>query len=808
MNLSFRGSLLLLLAASLNSSPALAQSDARLEEVVVTAQKREQSLQNVGIAITAFDGQVLEGMGIDTIKQLQDHTPNLRIKGTVTGVAQYAIRGVGENADTSALSSSPVGVHVNQVAQPFPVAVTNLLFDLERVEVLRGPQGDLFGLNTTGGTINYITRRPTDEFEASIRAEIGNYDRTRLTGILSGPLGDSFSARFAVSQNRRNEGWQVNEATGEKLGEFERTGARLSLRFTPSDAFTADFEVHATKDEADAIGFRNVANFFALDPVPTVLGDPDFLLAATPVNAYNATGWTSYTRGAEMETIGLTDTDLFPAGTKPFIENDGTGGSLVLNWDLDAVRITSVTGFETFERNELNDSDGDEIQDSNQFFRSDLDLWSQEFRLASLGDSDVNWVIGANAAGDELEQLTMFVQTEQVDFPGVGGQNPKQERDIWAVFGHVDWAFGSQWELVAGLRFTSETRTQTNITTYKMGMPTDLVELLSGGVFAPNASDPFSTGTPLTDGDFSCFVVTIPCAPGTVGNDEISADEWSGKIGVNYFVSDDWMLYGSFSRGFKSGGFLDTAASVSASFVNSDPEFLNAWEIGAKGEFAGGKGRINTALFFYDYEDQQIADSIVDPLFGPLGVIVNAPKTEIYGGEIEFTYVTAGGFEILQNIGYSKGEFKEFVGVDADASRQNIDPNTGFFVPVFVDRAGESLEMPELQYSGTLAYTADFSNGLSSRFVVDYSFEDTVDSGSRTWTDELTGDISEFDLPSYWLVNARVSLLNNDSWEVTIFGDNLLDEEYLLQYTRFNRGVVEVVGMPRTYGLRLSYTFN
>ena len=799
---------ILILSLGLYAAPVAAQSDARLEEIVVTAQKREQSLQDVGIAITAFSGDVLDDMGVDSLRQIQDHTPNLRIKGTITGVAQYAIRGVGENSDTSALSSSPVGVHVNQVAQPFPVAVTNLLFDLERVEVLRGPQGDLFGLNTTAGTINYVTRLPGEEFEASIRAEFGNYDRTRITGILNAPLSETFGIRLAASQNKRNEGWQVNEATGEKLGEFDKSGVRLSAGFAPSENFSADFEVHASKDDSDATGFRNLANFFALDPVPTILGDPNFLLQSSPVSAWNGTGWTSYTRGAEMETIGLVNTDLFPAGTKPFVDNEGTGGSLVLNWNFDTVNFTSVTGFENFERRELNDSDGDEIQDSNQFFQSDLDLWSQEFRLASNGDNAVDWVLGANAASDELTQLTMFVQPDQIDFPGVGGQNPRQERDIWAVFGHVDWAFNDRWELVAGLRFTSEERSQQNVSTFKMGMPTDIVELLSGGVFAPDPNDPFALGTPLTDADFSCFVVALPCAPGSVGSDKISNEEWSGKIGLNYSVSDNWMLYGSFSRGFKSGGFLDTAASSSASFVNSKPEFLNAWEFGSKAGFADGKGRLNAAVFFYDYEDQQIADSIVDPLFGPLGVIVNAPKTEIYGGEIEFAYVTDGGFEVLQNLGYSKGEFEEFIGVDADASRTNFDPVTGFFLPVFVDRAGESLEMPELQYSGTLAYTADFSNGLSSRFVVDYSFEDKVDSGSRTWTDELTGDVSKFDLPSYWLVNARISLMNNDSWEVTVFGDNLLDEEYLLQYTRFNRGVVQVVGMPRTYGLRLSYTFN
>jgi outer membrane receptor protein involved in Fe transport len=472
------------------------------------------------------------------------------------------------------------------------------------------------------------------------------------------------------------------------------------------------------------------------------------------------------------------------------------------------VAITSVTGYENFEREELSDSDGDEFQDSGQYFESDLDMWSQELRIASNTDSNVHWMVGGNVASDELEQLTMFVQTENIDFPGVGGQNPTQERDIWAVFSHVDWRFADQWELVAGLRYTSETRKQTNVSTFKMGYPTDIVELLSAGVFAPDYDDPFALGTPLMDGDFSCFAVALPCAPGVVLNKEIDFKEWSGKLGLNYFMNDDWMLYGSFARGFKSGGFLDTAASSSASFVNSDAEFLNAWEFGAKGDFADGRARLNMALFYYDYEDQQVVDFVVDPLFATLGALVNAPSSEVYGGEIELLLAPTETIEISQNLGYSKGKFKEFFAIDETASRDSIfDPaNNGYYVAVYKDRSGEQIEMPNLQYSGSVAFNWDLSNGLATRFVVDYSYQDSVDT-DRTWTDPLTGDINSYELPSYWLVNARLSLLNTETWEVTLFGANLLDEEYLLDYSRFNQGIVQTVGLPRTYGLRFTYDF-
>ncbi len=806
---NFLASGLVMVSAGIYAQEQEVERAGMLEEVTVTAQKREQNLQDVGISVTAFTGDKLQAMGINRVEQLQDFTPNLRIKGTITGVPQYSIRGVGENADTSALSSSPVAVHVNEVAQPYPATTSNLMFDLERVEVLRGPQGDLFGLNTTAGTINFITNKARQERSASIMAEVGNYDRTLVQGFLNGGLTDTISARLAISYDRRGEGWQVNEDTGEKLGEFKRTGARLSFNFSPSDTFTADLEFHYSADDSDGMGWRNVANYFGLDPVPTLLGLEDSLLWSNPRTRYNGTGWTSYTRGVEMEALGLVDTDLFPSGTMPYVDNKGYGGSLIMNWDLSTVSVTSVTGWENYQREELSDSDGDEIQDSNQYFESEVDLWSTELRLASNTDSKVHWMLGGNIAADELTQLTMFVEPENWAFPGVGGQNPTQERDIWAIFGHMDWAFAEQWELVAGLRYTSETRKQIDITTYKMGQPTDIVELLSNFVFMPDYNDPFAPGTLLTDGDFSCFAdPLLPCAPGSIQNKEVDFKDWSGKLGLNYFVNDDWMIYGSFARGFKSGGFLDTAASSSASFVNSEAEYLNAYEFGAKGDFADGRARLNTALFYYDYKDQQIVDFVVDPFFGPLGVLVNAPKSEVYGGEIEFIFAPNEVVQITQNIGYSKGKFKEFIGVDESASRDTVlDPNgDGLYHTVYIDHAGDQIEMPNLQYSGTFSFDWGLNSGLGMRLVIDYSYEDSMDT-DRTWTDVLTGAVSSYELPSYWLVNARISLLNHESWELTLFGDNLLDEEYLLQYTRFNEGIVQQVGMPNTYGLRFRYDF-
>ena len=673
--------------------PTTAIAQSASDEIIVTAQKREQSLQDVPIAITAFTGEALQDQGIISVVELQDITPNLRVQQSFgNGVPNYAIRGVGSLTDVSTTSSSPVAIHINEVAHPYPVTSTNLLFDLERVEVLRGPQGDLFGLNTTGGTINFVTAKPTEEFEGSVLAEYGSWDRYKLEGVLSGPLGEGLRGRLAASLNKRDSGWQRNVDTGEKHGEFEKLGIRGTIVADLSDQLQMELEAHYTRDDSDATGNRLITTatgtrFFDLNTFVPV----DFI---APYQNY--------------EDIGFGTDSIFFPGQAPFIDHEGYGGTLRFVYEGEGVTITSVSGYENFDRLEFLDHDASLLQLSDQIFMSDLDGWSTELRAASNGTGPFSWIIGANYASDKLDQTTIFeIQDELIlGFPGVGGQNPQQDRDVWGIFGHAEYAMSERVNLIAGLRWTEEDRSQTDQGTFKYGDNNDLVFLLSGGEFSSPGPSPFVRGVTLTDADFSCFVVALPCAPGPVGgfSDEISASDWSGKIGLDYKASEDWLLYATASRGFKSGGFGDNAQSTSAGLVPYDKETLLAFEVGAKGRFAD-TFRLNSAFYFYDYKDQQVADEIVDPLFGPLVAQVNAPKSEIYGFELEALWEPVDGLTFAQNIGYAKGTFKDFNAIDqAAVSAQVNDPNFTGFTPVFIDFSGENLGFPEWQLNGSAAY--------------------------------------------------------------------------------------------------------
>ena len=783
--------------------PCIVFAAQTIEEVVVTAQKREQSLQDVAIAVTAFTGDQLQDRGLDSVTQLEDITPNLRIRRNFgDGVPNFAIRGVGHLTDLSTVSSSPVAIHINEVPHPYPATSTALMFDLERVEVLRGPQGDLFGLNTTGGTINFITAKPTDEFEASILAEYGRWDRYKIEGFVSGPLSDNVRGRIAVTRNERTDGWQRNDITGEDLGEFEKTGVRATLDVDFSDNLNALLEVHYTRDDSDAQGPRLLTVTTGtrdLDPTFT-----DFLNFGQPVTGHRDTRWSD-------------TSTFFPAGTKPFIDHEGVGGSLILTWDAGPITVTSVSGYENFDRFEFLDHDGDVRLLSDEIFRSDIEGWSTELRVASNETGPLTWLAGFNYADDKVEQLTLFDIVDEIilGFPGVGGQQPIQNREMWAIFGHAEWEFTTDWKISAGIRWTDEERRQTRQGTFKFGDNTDLVTLLSGGAFTSPGPSPFDRGVTLTDADFSCFAILAPCIPGPAGgfSDTISSEDWSAKLTLDHILTEDWLIYASIARGIKSGGFADNAASVSTTLVPYQQEELLAYELGAKGTALDKTLRVNAAFYYYDYNDQQISDFLPDPIFGPLITQVNAPETEIYGFELEVLWVPTERWTISQNLGYTKGKFEEFTAVnDTIVNQELLSPTfTGTFSSdIFVDRSGTDIGFPEWQYSGLVSYefpVNTFGSGLFGRIAFDYSYESETKEFNKFLTGHVFGEQIPTDIDSHWIVNAQVSLIHEDRWELTLFGTNILDEEYDTFRDFFDSATVASVGLPATWGVRIKYDF-
>jgi iron complex outermembrane recepter protein len=716
--------------------PATAQApadDGKLDDIIITAQRRVQSSQDVPIAVTVLKGEALTQRGITNIKGIETVTPSFEVEQTFgTGQPVFTLRGVGFD-DYTANNAPTVGIYVDDVAYTVPVMTQGALFDVARVEVLRGPQGTLYGRNTTGGAVAFVSNRATDSFEAGASVDYGRFDAWKLDGFVSGALGDNVRGRAAFI-TEQGGGYQKNRRTGEKLGDANRFAARLSFEFGDEDTAMLRVNGHYYRDESDGLGA------YLLTPLTsgttTIATDSNRLL----------TDW-----GASPTFSAQTKV---PVTSKPFRDNEGLGFSFYGVANLGSAQLTSITAYEKLQRREFNDFDGTQLNVAGTLFNSKPDTLSQELRLGSVGEQSINWVAGAYYSG---ENLSDDFRSDFADSLGFTVSTTYQQKvRTLAGFGHVDARFAEKFVVTAGLRYENEKRSLS-------GLTTRIPEFNLG--FATNV------------------------------NRESKLSEVSGKIGLAYELSDDARLFATVSRGVKSGGFTTYNTLVPEQADPFRPEVLISYEVGFKGDFADGRLRANLAAFHYDYRDQQIQGFYIDPAFGAIGQIVNIPKSKIYGAEAEFTWEPLDALLVQQSFGFKTGTFREFLDIDPAASVAA--GNT----PVTINRAGQDLPFPKFSYSGSLSYTVPAGN-FALNGLVDYSYRDT-DDRSRL------GSVI-YNVDSYWLVNARLTLrpADKDSWSIYAYGRNLLGQGYDITRNFFlPQAQLGYRGAPTTYGVGASVRF-
>jgi iron complex outermembrane receptor protein len=782
-------------------------SSQAIEEIIVTAQKREQGANDVGITINAFTGQQLKDFGFKTAEDMAMLTPGLTVNETAaTGVPLYTIRGVGYQ-DYSTAASSTVGLYFDEVALPYTVMSRGLMFDIERVEVLKGPQGDLYGRNTTAGQINFVSKKPTDEFEAGITAGVGSYGTFDVEGFASGSLSDSVRGRVAVRTVQSSEGWQKSTTRDDELGELDTMAIRAMLEFDLGESASLMLNVHYVDDQSE-----NRANT-AYDG--TVAGLSEFALPYTPLDQYvfganagetppwysagdnEAADWTnSYTSVQTGRTFNL----------RPQRDNQLAGASATINWDIGDITLTSITAFDQFDRIEANDWDGGFYNDSSNINTTDLSVFSQELRLTG-GDDALNWIAGVYYSSDEVDEYYHYFMSDSLFGNGsvAWGAVPFmfspileldtkyfQETDAIAAFGHVEWQFTDDWRLTLGARYTSEEREWSGCTySADDGTLADFNNFAWGTSQVPGScgtidDDPNSPtnigivfGTPNVDDAFQVFT------------DTIKTDRWMGKVTLDYSVNDDVLLYGTISNGFKSGGFNGANSNGTQQLKPIREEVLTSYELGVKATLAEGTVQLNAAAFFYDYEDKQEQDRAVT-FVGNISGLDNVPKSEISGAELDMQWVPADGWNIHLGVAILDTEITEWMAVDPDLSAW----------PVTVRRDASGLELamsPDLQYSVLVAKEWAVGNSSILDAAIDYSFTDSTTGGTQP--SDATDD--------YGVANARIGYGSNDGkWRVLLWGRNITDEYYYpAAYQGGNGPFVRVNGMPRTWGVSLDYKF-
>ena len=792
-------------AASLG---CVTSAQAQLEEVIVTAQKRAQSANDVGITINAFTGDQIRDFGVATAEDIARMTPGLTVNETAaTGVPLYTIRGVGFQ-DYSTGASSTVGIYFDEVNMPYTVMTRGLLFDTARVEVLKGPQGDLYGRNTTAGQINFISNKPTEEFEAGVIASYGNYQAYDIEAYVSGGS-DFVQGRVAVKTSQSDDGWQKSTTRSDELGEKDANAVRGIVNFNFTETLQVQVIAHYVKDKSD-----NKANT-SYDG--TTEGLNTFNNPYTPLDQYflptgshsgetppwyskndnEAADWTnSYTSPITGKTFDL----------RPERDNELKGASVRVDWDIGDLLLTSLTSYNDFERTESNDWDGGFYNDSSNINTTDLDVFSQELRLS--GEvGDITWIGGLYYSDDDMKEKYHYFMSDSVF--GLGSipwgvdlfaptpileldTNYKQTTESWAVFGHGEWQFTERWRLTLGARYTEEDRDWKGCTFIADdGSLGNFLNAQFGSTLGPG-----DCGTIDDNPDSPNYIFGLLGTPNVNDafhefKDKINTEKWMGKVGLDYIISDDILVYGTVSRGFKSGGFNGANSNTTQQLIPYDEEELTSYELGVKATLLDGTMQLNAATFYYDYDDKQEQDVSVT-FVGNISGLTNVPESEIYGAEFDMQWVPTDRLTFNLGVAWLDTEITKWDAVDPDASAW---PNT-----VTRDVSGNELaQSPKWQGMGLVKYEWPIGDALVMEVAGDVSYTDETTGGIRA--EEATED--------YAIYGARLALGAADGqWRVMLWARNLTDEDYYPSaYTGGNGPFVRSYGMPRTYGGTVSYFF-
>jgi outer membrane receptor protein involved in Fe transport len=720
---------------------ASAETGTGVAEVIVTADRRAENIQKIGTSVSAISSAALVAQNVNTVFDLQYITPSLQITPQFgSGQPVFQIRGVGLT-DYASNNAPTVGLYLDEVAYPITFATNGLMYDVSRVEVLRGPQGTLYGRNTTGGAINYIMNKPTKDFTAGVSAQYGSFNSVLAEGYVSGPINDQLQYRLAF-EDQGGGAWQTNRETGQKLGNVDRQGVRGILDYEPLSNLKIEVNVHGSHDHSDGNGLYLFTPLTSLNTAHPSL----FPVYPADTSRYNTDWGTSPQFASE---VGISPT------TKPFSHIDTAGTSVRADYNLGAMTLTDLISYDSGERTEYDNFDASSQSSGDVFFQTRADVLENELRLTSNQAAPLKWVTGVYYANQYLNDNydTGYLPLNGFD----RAVRYTQIVNTVSVFGQATYAVTSKLSLTGGLRLEYEKRDLNNFSAFYI---------------VNNA--PTNPANTLAHRDTS---FTLP----------------SGKLEAQYQVLDNDMAYASVSRGIKSGGFTVYNSAVAASSTTPfKPETLVAYEIGNKLSLPDYKIRFNTSIFYYDYHDEQIQAAVVNPLTGLVGALVNAPKSHLAGGEIEFDWEPIHNLVFSQSAGLAEGKFDQFAATTA------VVKVNGVYVGVTTNRRGNNLPAPQFTANGSVEYTWEYPN-YNVKTGLEYSDKSTYNS--------LFGQL--YNVAGYALFDAHISLSpKNDRWTVALFGKNIFNKGYDVTRNFFVAGAnIALAGEPATWGVRLGLKY-
>jgi iron complex outermembrane receptor protein len=759
------------------TAPSGETGTSALPEIVVTAQRREEQIQDVPLAVTALDAVAIERLNARDIRDLTATVPNLVLSEVSIGpsMSQVSLRGV--NSQDPEKSFDPaVGVFVDGVY--LGTSAFNLLdaFDLERIEVLRGPQGTLFGRNTTGGAINAFRTRPTGEFEGKARVIVGTAGRLDLQGLVNFPVAKDVLAGKLSFVSQKDDGIYANSAGGSK-GARDRWAATAALRFTPNEKFDATLIYDHANDESDLTPYspRNVSVF---SPIPVQITQTTFPTPATVRPGFGPDLF-CLTPGGRCEEFVSSITD--PHFQKSSLDALTLNASYELS---DAFTLDAVLGWRQSEEEVYIDFDGTNLTVFNARREQEYEQRSAELRLTSNFDGPLNFVAGVFHFESEytLKQaikldLRMIGATPALGLAYLNGSGDEDahEASTSAIFVQGDYAITPTLTLTLGGRYTMDEKSVFTEFKGPARPPTAPYSILEGVLPRPTTSS---------------------------GGASVEFEEFTPKVALNWKPSEDLLLYASYSRGFNAGGFSARAGTVFDVTTPFQPEFINAYEAGFKSDLLDRRVRLNTAVFFNDYQNKQ--EEVIQPGPPPTATsttVRNASNARIFGVEIEATALITDQFQVDAAFGYMDSKYEEFPGFISSAqyvSTPAQPPNTLI-----------AADLSSLRLRRTPKFTAS----VQPTYTAPLPFGTLVLTGNVRYTDVQYAEIFNNyrgKIRSNVIADASASLEfggpEQDTFRLTLFGKNLSDEQF---FTSFTNSLVDfsTVSPPRTWGLELQARF-
>lgn len=733
-----------------------ASSDFGIEEILVTAQKRLQSSQDVGAAITAIGSDELQRTNFNNIEDLQNLAPSLQI-GESFGFAQVMVRGVG--TDNPFAGGDPsVAMHIDGAVIGQSSAQFGALFDIARIEVLRGPQGTLYGRNATGGSVNVISNRPTEETSGYARLTYGNYDLVKFEGAAGGSLSSNLMGRVAVRYVNRG-GYGENIADGSDIDDADQISFRAQLLWQMSEG--ASLRLAAEHHEEDDRNYIPKFRAPSYDPAPLPALEPQ------PAG-------------------GVRATDPFDINSNVNLQNKRNQDSFSaeLNVDLNnTFTITSLTNYQTFEKTPQADFDmtADDFYIWSESF--DTKQFSEELRL-NFDTDRLHGLVGAyyyteKINSDNRLDLPIVPQVVADSVPPLAGCGFEDNVS--------DQILGADPE---DLCFNFQGTSETDAFALFANVSYDLAENLSlniGGRYSHEKRQ----------GDTERW--TAPGAPVLAFADEKSFNKFTPSVKLEWDASDDVLMYAGYSKGFKSGIFLTGQRSPVL-----DPEIVDAYEVGLKGMFLDRKLQFNAAAFYYDFTDLQQGRSVPAGTSGFTLVYENAASARIKGLEAEFTWAAAENFRLFGSATYLDATFKDYV---------TTDPFDTVFQQLGLIDAGVDLSqqlsgnrmVQSPKWAGTIGATVNAYLPGSDWFAEATA---ALSHKGRVYFSQFNHEA--LSQKSVTTLDASIRLTSpEDRWSVNIWGKNLTNETiymgtFILNSSRTNAGFLAA---PRTFGVTVGVNF-